>query len=138
MGSRICFVLLLFFLVLGIATSSLLDYDTVETPGEKGRSLLEKKKEPKMTEPCPFDVKKANYKIVTSQCQKQPFLYPAKACCKSFKQLTCKYRDYLNEDNTCAEEMIEYLRNYGKYPPGTFRRVCEEFEGKKDLDCAGY
>ncbi|XP_019192935.1 PREDICTED: GPI-anchored protein LLG2-like isoform X2 [Ipomoea nil] len=129
MGLRICFILLLFFLLLGIATPSFMDYDRVE----KGRSLLSRA--PNNTD-CPFDVSKMNYTIVTSQCKGEPE-YTVKLCCPPFKELTCKYRDDLNavDKNTCAVQMWNHLHNHG-YPSGLFEGLCKE--GKQGLDCLGY
>ncbi|XP_019170632.1 PREDICTED: GPI-anchored protein LLG1-like isoform X1 [Ipomoea nil] len=146
MGFRICSVLLVFFFLLGIATSSLLHYDTPETPAEKGRSLLqtksnkeeEKRKKEEEEKKCAF-VNNMNYTIVTSQCTRQPLSYPVATCCKSLKRLMCKYRDQLNPNPKCAFFMFENLHNKGKYPPTILKYLCEQFEGKKkDLDCFGY
>ncbi|XP_019170633.1 PREDICTED: GPI-anchored protein LLG1-like isoform X2 [Ipomoea nil] len=145
MGFKICFVLLLFFFLLGIATSSFLDYDTPKTSVEKGRSLLLKNsyEEAKQMyfedkKQCAF-VNNMNYTIVTSQCTRQPLSYPVATCCKSLKRLMCKYRDQLNPNPKCAFFMFENLHNKGKYPPTILKYLCEQFEGKKkDLDCFGY
>nr|GMD36209.1 GPI-anchored protein LLG2-like [Ipomoea batatas] len=102
-----------------------------DSPGEEGRSLL-----PRGPADCPFDVENMNYKIVTSQCKKEPN-YNAKICCTAFKKLTCKYRDDLNSNPTaCATEMFYYLRRYGNYPAGLFLNLCKE--GNNGLDCLGY
>nr|GME08436.1 GPI-anchored protein LLG2-like [Ipomoea batatas] len=128
MGLRISFVLLLFFLLLGIATPSFIDYDRLETSVVKGRSLLP-------NNGCPFDVKNINYTIVTSQCDRsQP---SAKPCCTSLKKLTCKYRDELNQNtDTCATQLFHNLHLKGNYPVGLFNYLCKE--GKYGLDCNGY
>nr|GMC72804.1 GPI-anchored protein LLG1 [Ipomoea batatas] len=126
MGLRICFVLLLFSLLLGFATPSYIKYEVLENPGRTGRFLLQQKRD------CPLDMENLNYTIVTSQC-KGPH-YTAKVCCKAFKEFACQYRDELNKDNNnCPIIMFNYLHLYGKYPPGLFGNLCKE--GKQGLDC---
>ncbi|XP_019192934.1 PREDICTED: GPI-anchored protein LLG2-like isoform X1 [Ipomoea nil] len=126
MGLRICFLLLLFSLLLGFATPTYIKYEVLQNPGRTGRSLLQQKRD------CPLDMENMNYTIVTSQC-KGPH-YTAKVCCRAFKELSCQYRDVLNTDtNNCPVIMFNYLHLYGKYPPGLFSNLCKE--GKHGLDC---
>ncbi|KAJ8762088.1 hypothetical protein K2173_006752 [Erythroxylum novogranatense] len=123
-----CFLVLCFFLLIGIATSSsLISYDLFEGHGQPGgRSLLQ------MTKNCNVSFENADYSVLTSKC-KGP-TYPPEQCCGAFKEFACPYRDALNDvESDCATAMFSYINLYGKYPPGLFANLCKE--GKEGLDC---
>ncbi|XP_042038097.1 GPI-anchored protein LLG1-like [Salvia splendens] len=120
--------LFLFFLVVGIASSSHLSNGIFEPHGLIGRSLLQQKKT------CPVDFENMNYTVITSQC-KGPN-YSADRCCPPLKQLLCPIKDHINDlKSDCADVFFSYVNLYGKYPPGLFASLCKE--GKEGLDCEG-
>ncbi|CAN4117535.1 unnamed protein product [Withania somnifera] len=136
MGFQKFSVLFLFFLLVGLSSSSpiniksnfffLFIYDVFEAHVQTGRALLQQQGN------CPIDFERENYTIITSQC-KGP-LYNASICCYAFKQLACKHTKELNDvQNGCATTMFNYINLYGKYPPGLFANMCKE--DKEGLNC---
>ncbi|KAA8526389.1 hypothetical protein F0562_008408 [Nyssa sinensis] len=122
------FSLILFFLLTGLASSSLISYDIYEFHGSTGRTILQAKAD------CSVNFETLNYTILTTQCKGPQ--YPAKLCCDAFKQFACPYTEQLNDrQNNCAETMFSYINLYGKYPPGLFANMCKE--GKEGLACSG-
>ncbi|XP_042041097.1 GPI-anchored protein LLG1-like [Salvia splendens] len=120
--------LILFFLLVGIASSSHLSNGIFEPHGSIGRSLLQQKTT------CPVDFENMNYTVITSQC-KGPN-YSADRCCPPLKQLLCPVKDQFNDlKSDCADVFFSYVNLYGKYPPGLFASLCKE--GKEGLNCEG-
>ncbi|XP_030546328.1 GPI-anchored protein LLG1-like [Rhodamnia argentea] len=118
---------LLFFLFIGLASSSFIHDGIFESREAGGRSLLQAKKS------CSVDFENQNYTILTSQCKGPQ--YTAKLCCGAFKEFACPFVDQINDLTTdCASTMFSYINLYGKYPPGLFANECKE--GKEGLDCS--
>ncbi|PHT35659.1 hypothetical protein CQW23_23359 [Capsicum baccatum] len=128
MGFQKLFFLFLFFLFVGLSSSSpsYIKDDVFEARIQTGRALLQQQGN------CPIDFERENYTIITSQC-KGPN-YNSTICCNAFKQLACKHAKELNNvQNGCAVTMFNYINLYGKYPPGLFSNMCKE--DKEGLDC---
>ncbi|XP_057796842.1 GPI-anchored protein LLG3-like [Salvia miltiorrhiza] len=120
--------LFLFFLVVGIASSSHISNGIFEPHRSIGRSLLQQKSS------CAVDFENMNYTVITSQC-KGPN-YSAGRCCPPLKQLLCPVKDQINDlKSDCADVFFSYVNLYGKYPPGLFASLCKE--GEAGLDCKG-
>ncbi|KAL8506554.1 hypothetical protein ACS0TY_017444 [Phlomoides rotata] len=119
--------LFLFFLVLGIASSSYISNEVFEPHGTTGRSLLQQKTS------CSVDLANMNYTVITSQC-KGPN-YSRDRCCTPLKQMLCPIKDQINDlKSDCADVFFSYVNLYGKYPPGLFAALCRE--DAQGLDCA--
>ncbi|KAL1567708.1 GPI-anchored protein LLG1-like [Salvia divinorum] len=120
--------LFVFFLVVGISSSSHIPNGIFEPHGSIGRSLLQQKTS------CPVDFENMNYTVITSQC-KGPN-YSTDRCCPPLKQLLCPVKDQINDlKSDCADVFFSYVNLYGKYPPGLFASLCKE--GEAGLDCEG-
>ncbi|KAL2474623.1 LORELEI-LIKE-GPI ANCHORED PROTEIN 3 [Abeliophyllum distichum] len=120
------FHLFLFFLLVGLASSSYISNDVFEFQGSLGRSLLQQKNN------CPLNLETLNYTVVTSQC-KGPH-YTKERCCPPLKELLCPIRDEINDmKNNCMEIFTSYANLYGKYPAALFANLCTE--SKEGLDC---
>lgn len=118
---------LLFFLFIGLASSSFIHDGIFESREAGGRSLLQAKKS------CSVDFENQNYTILTSHCKGPQ--YTPKLCCGAFKEFACPFVDQINDLTTdCASTMFSYINLYGKYPPGLFANECKE--GKDGLDCS--
>ncbi|XP_059302753.1 GPI-anchored protein LLG2-like [Lycium ferocissimum] len=129
MGFEKCFFLFLFFLLVGLTSSSPLyiKHDVLEARVQTGRALLQQQGN------CPIDFERENYTVITSQC-KGPH-YNSTICCNAFKQLACKHSTEINNvQNGCATTMFNYINLYGKYPPGLFANMCKE--DKEGLNCS--
>ncbi|KAK6919056.1 hypothetical protein RJ641_017478 [Dillenia turbinata] len=119
-------VLVIFFLLTDLTSSSFISDDIFGSNAFAGRSLLQTKKS------CPDNFEFLNYTIITSQCKGPK--YPANLCCAAFKELACPYAADLNDiSNDCATTLFSYINLYGKYPPGLFSSECRE--GKEGLAC---
>ncbi|KNA20435.1 hypothetical protein SOVF_051600 [Spinacia oleracea] len=117
---------IVFFLLLGLASSSFISDSIFESHRSTGRSLLQTQKS------CPVNFESQNYTIITSQCKGPK--YSADTCCKAFKEFACPFVEDLNDmSNNCASTMFSYINLYGKYPPGIFANECKE--GKNGLEC---
>ncbi|KAK9676812.1 hypothetical protein RND81_11G102700 [Saponaria officinalis] len=109
---------IIFFLFIGLASSSYISDTVFETRQSNSRSLLQTKKN------CQVDFENQNYTILTSQC-KGP-RYSADTCCKAFKQFACPFADEISDQSTnCADTVFSYVNLYGSYPPGTFSNLCK-------------
>ncbi|XP_074284890.1 GPI-anchored protein LLG3 [Silene latifolia] len=117
---------IIFFLFIGLASSTYISDDVFVSHKSNGRSLLQAKK------PCPVNFENQNYTILTSQC-KGP-RYSAESCCKAFKEFACPFAENISDQSTnCADTMFSYINLFGSYPPGTFASLCKE--GKNGLEC---
>ncbi|KAI3465756.1 hypothetical protein Pfo_022419 [Paulownia fortunei] len=127
MGSKPSLLhLFLFFLVVGLASSSYISNEVLEPHGSIGRSLLQQKST------CSVDFENMNYTVITSQC-KGPNYSPER-CCTPLKELLCPIKDQVNDlKSNCADTFFSYVNLYGKYPPGLFAALCRE--GEQGLDC---
>ncbi|XP_027063212.1 GPI-anchored protein LLG1-like [Coffea eugenioides] len=127
MGSNPSLMLFLFFLLVGLASSSYISNHALEPSGLRGRTLLQAKAS------CPVNFEAQNYTIITSQC-KGPN-YSPKLCCDAFKEFACPFADQVNDmKNDCASTMFSYINMYGHYPPGLFANFCKD--GAQGLECA--
>ncbi|OIT36373.1 PREDICTED: GPI-anchored protein LLG1-like [Nicotiana attenuata] len=127
---RSCFLLFLFFFVVGLASSSpsFIKYDVLESHVQ-GRGLLQQYL---IKDNCPINFEKEDYRPLTSQCKGPQ--YNAAICCNAFKIVACKHTNEINDvDNGCADSMFYYINLNGKYPIGLFANICKEDE--EGLDC---
>ncbi|XP_009769646.1 GPI-anchored protein LLG1-like [Nicotiana tabacum] len=123
---RSCFFLFLFFLVVGLASSSptYIKYSVLRQSHAPGRGLLQQYL---VKNDCPINFEKEDYTPLTSQC-KGPQYNPA-LCCNGFKTIACRYTNEINdESNGCATGMFISINESGKYPTGLFENICKEAE----------
>lgn len=117
MAGNVCFSAVIFFILMGFATSSFIPDYIFESHGSTARTLLQAKKN------CPVNFENQNYTIITSQCKGPQ--YPPKLCCTAFTEFACPFLDDLKDlSNDCATTMFSYINLYGKYPPGLFANEC--------------